>query len=171
MQLIVGEAFPLPIVDGGIWWDTTNNLLVVSGSGLADDSDEDLTVERVWVTTHGPVITLTLSTSVMSVDVPGVWRDAQPQRPQWITECLARPDSHLAITAVWVDDSDKVIRKLQMLTLSPHVTQYIAKAADRLWGAPLTSTEVVRAAQAWALTYPTPQAVKKGARVTSRAGA
>lgn len=54
---------------------------------------------------------MTISTPIVTVDLPGVWTEQHPQRPAWIADDTT--PAHLLLTAVWVDDSDKKICKMQ----------------------------------------------------------
>lgn len=69
------------------------------------------TIDRVWISSLGPCITMTISTPIVTVDLPGVWTEQHPQRPAWIADDTT--PAHLLLTAVWVDDSDKKICKMQ----------------------------------------------------------
>lgn len=166
--LVVGRPFPQPLVDGATFWSTEDNLIVICDKGLAEETHEALTVERIWVTFDGPLIVLTLAVAGgFSAEIAGTWLEGH-SRPLWLDD---ETDGRLLLTVVWVEETDKRIVRIQSFTLSPHATGAIRRRAVQEWVEPRSGQAMLQAVASWRRRYPDDRSVKAAAIATSRPGA
>lgn len=164
----VGKKFPFPIENQSVYWDISSNLLVLTGPRLSAVSDEELQVDRVWISVDGPVIVLTVTTPSMTAHLPATWYEGF-SRPGWVDQELEQ-GGRLLLTVVWVKSENKTVRKMQAFTLSPHATKTLREQARRRWVTPLSEPEALQALYSWSRRHPTDKQIKQAAIASSRAG-